>query len=816
MFCFHTFRRWLALLIASIAISVGIVLAFFKSGNLVDIRILFVFVILFCGFAGFVLFYLTKERQKERDILREVFEGSRAARLVTDSANRTMYTNQKFLNLCNVEKETASYEAMRDFFSQTEKNAEKLRLLVENAERGTTDSAILPIKEKDGEQHWYKLIAQPVSGWGGHIHWRIDDITETHNIENIIREEREKLVKFTDHAPVGFFSVDHEGKFLFVNATLASWLGTDVIKIINEHKLHDFLTTPPKQSRPYDIMKKGGKKQVAELYMKSLDGKKILVSINQSVVEEVGGGIRTNAVVHDLTTEREMRQALEASEDRFHRFFEEAPLGVVLLDQDHKVIDANKAFSEMLEISPKEIIEHKFCEFVEKEYVDTVAGILQDIAKKEDATSAIEVVLGADGKKSPVELHARRFKGSKTLVLHFIDMTDQKSLEQQFAQSQKMQAIGQLAGGVAHDFYNLLTAMTGFCDLLLLRHKPGDPSFSDISQIKQNANRAANLVRQLLAFSRQQTLHPRVLDITDTLTELSHLLRRLLGASVELDVVHGHMLGLVKVDEGQLEQVLINLAVNARDAMMEAGTTDGKLTIQTSNHETRTKTELAGGDKLPAGKWIKVAVSDTGCGIPKENFDRIFEPFFTTKEIGAGTGLGLATVYGIMRQTGGFIDVESKVGKGTTFTLYLPQHEASGENVKQEKVKKIEESEDLTGTATILLVEDEDAVRTFSARALTNKGYQVLEANGGDSALELLNEKKPAIDLLITDVIMPGMDGPTLAKEIQKDRPDLKIIFISGYTEDKFKDELGEDVHFMPKPFTLQKLAAKVKEVLAD
>ncbi|MAY99726.1 MAG: hybrid sensor histidine kinase/response regulator [Micavibrio sp.] len=815
MFCFHTFRRWLALLIASIAISVGIVLAFFKSGNLVDIRILFVFVILFCGLAGFVLFYLTKERQKERDILREVFEGSRAARLVTDSANRTMYTNQKFLNLCGVEKETASYEAMRDFFSQTDKNAEKLRLLVENAERGTTDSTILPIKGKDGEQRWYKLIAQPVAGWGGHIHWRIDDITETHNIENIIREEREKLVKFTDHAPVGFFSVDHEGKFLFVNATLASWLGTDVKKIINEHKLHDFLPTPPKQSRPYDIMKKGGKKQVAELYMKSLDGKKILVSINQSVVEEMGGGIRTNAVVHDLTTEREMRQALEASEDRFHRFFEEAPLGVVLLDQDHKVIDANKAFSEMLEISPKEIIEHKFCEFVEKEYVDTVAGILQDVAKKEDAKSAIEVVLGAEGKKSPVELHARRFKGSKTLVLHFIDMTDQKSLEQQFAQSQKMQAIGQLAGGVAHDFNNLLTAMTGFCDLLLLRHKPGDPSFSDISQIKQNANRAANLVRQLLAFSRQQTLHPRVLDITDTLTELSHLLRRLLGASVDLDVVHGHMLGLVKVDEGQLEQVLINLAVNARDAMMEAGT-DGKLTIQTSNYETRTRTELAGGDKLPAGKWIKVAVSDTGCGIPKENFDRIFEPFFTTKEIGAGTGLGLATVYGIMRQTGGFIDVESKVGKGTTFTLYLPQHEASGENVKQEKTKKIEESEDLTGTATILLVEDEDAVRTFSARALTNKGYQVLEANGGDSALALLNEKNPAIDLLITDVIMPGMDGPTLAKEIQKDRPDLKIIFISGYTEDKFKDELGEDVHFMPKPFTLQKLAAKVKEVLAD
>ncbi|MEK7801939.1 MAG: ATP-binding protein, partial [Pseudomonadota bacterium] len=370
-------------------------------------------------------------------------------------------------------------------------------------------------------------------------------------------------------------------------------------------------------------------------------------------------------------------------------------------------------------------------------------------------------------------------------------------------------AVGQLAGGIAHDFNNLLTAIIGFSDLLLLRHKPGDSSFGDIQQIKQNSNRAANLVRQLLAFSRQQTLRPQVQDITDILTELSHLMRRLIGVNIELKLIHGHDLGFVKVDGGQMEQVFVNMAVNARDAMPDGGA----LTITTSHFTNHTPYSLHE-EIMPAGEWVRVDVKDTGTGIPPEILDRIFEPFFTTKDIGKGTGLGLATVHGIIRQTGGYLGVDSTVGLGTTFSVFLPCVTDNEKPLKIEPVQSEELERDLTGSARILLVEDEDAVRTFSTRALTNKGYEVLTAENGESGLIVFNEQVKPVDLLITDVMMPGVDGPTLAKEIRVKQPDLKIIFISGYTEERLKDTLGEGIFFLPKPFTLKQLAAKVKEVL--
>jgi two-component system cell cycle sensor histidine kinase/response regulator CckA len=306
-------------------------------------------------------------------------------------------------------------------------------------------------------------------------------------------------------------------------------------------------------------------------------------------------------------------------------------------------------------------------------------------------------------------------------------------------------------------------------------------------------------------------LRPRVQDITDILTEVSHLLRRLIGAGIELDLVHGHELGLVKVDEGQMEQVLVNLAVNARDAM--EGT--GKLLIETENFTARKPSQLIS-EELPAGHWTLIKVTDTGCGIPRENLVRIFEPFFTTKEVGHGTGLGLATVYGIIKQTGGFLDVDSGVGEGTTFFIYLPR--ATEIDMTEEKrvpTPDEESAKDLTGTERILLVEDEDAVRTFSQRALTNKGYEVLIAESGESALTLMSKQENKhLDLLISDVVMPVMDGPTLAQRMRENNPDLKIIFISGYTEDKLKDYMGPTTFFLPKPFTLKQLAAKVKDVL--
>jgi len=419
------------------------------------------------------------------------------------------------------------------------------------------------------------------------------------------------------------------------------------------------------------------------------------------------------------------------------------------------------------------------------------------------------------GRELVAQLYARRLggvgpEGAAGLILHFIDMTERKGLEAQFAQSQKMQAVGQLAGGVAHDFNNLLTAMIGFCDLLLLRHKPGDQSFSDIMQIKQNANRAANLVRQLLAFSRQQTLQPRILSVTDVLAELGNLMRRLIGENIELKMLHGRDIGYVKVDQNQLEQVIINLVVNARDAM--AG--GGRLTIVTSNHVVE-QAQRREHETIPPGDYVSIEVIDTGCGIPKENLQRIFEPFFTTKGVGSGTGLGLSTVYGIVRQTGGFVLVESEKGEGTTFTILLPRHK--GEARPDQGEPRERRGSDLTGSGTIMLVEDEDAVRVFSARALRNKGYQVLEAKNGEAALQQIGTDGNRIDLLITDVVMPQMDGPTLARHVRRMRPDMRVIFISGYAEDRLGEIDGVEVaHFLPKPFSLKQLASKVKEVIRD
>lgn len=441
---------------------------------------------------------------------------------------------------------------------------------------------------------------------------------------------------------------------------------------------------------------------------------------------------------------------------------------------------------------------------------------LNEAMGSDNISSSLEVKLkGVENRVA--NLYASRIAGSEegryNLLLHLIDISAKRNLEIQFAQSQKMQAVGQLAGGIAHDFNNLLTAMIGFCDLLLLRHQVGDASYSDISQIKQNANRAAGLVRQLLAFSRQQTLRPQVADITDILAELSNLLRRLIGEAIELNIHHVRDLWFVKVDPSQFEQVIINLAVNARDAMNR----DGKLSFRTQNLTVAQRGRDAP-NLVPVGDWVLVQIKDTGTGIPKDVIEKIFEPFFTTKKVGEGTGLGLSTVYGIIKQTGGFIFADNNEDIGTTFSIYLPRYEAEDEReLGDAGLTAAVTHKDLTGKGTILLVEDEDPVRLFASRALSNKGYEVLQADCGEAALDIVKEHEGQIDLLISDVVMPGIDGPTMVKHILADLPDLKVIFISGYAEDAFRKDIDIDISkidFLPKPFSLKEIAGKVKEVM--
>lgn len=396
------------------------------------------------------------------------------------------------------------------------------------------------------------------------------------------------------------------------------------------------------------------------------------------------------------------------------------------------------------------------------------------------------------------------------LIAVLNDVTELKTLEAQFVQSQKMQAIGQLAGGVAHDFNNLLTAISGHCDLLLLRHDQGDQDYSDLIQIHQNANRAASLVGQLLAFSRKQNLQPEVIDLRDALSDLTHLLNRLVGEKVTLSLNHDPDLSPIKADKRQLEQVLMNLVVNARDAMPNGGI----IQVVTENLHLDKEIER---DRafVPPGNYVVVKVIDEGHGIPPEKLPKIFEPFYTTKRTGEGTGLGLSTAYGIVKQTGGYIFAESEVENGTTFTLLFPDHDvpiAEPEVRPQPAPVQVASTND----GVVLLVEDEAPVRAFASRALRLRGYTVLEADCAEAALAMLADPDLNVDLFVTDVIMPGMDGPTWVRQALEARPETKVVFVSGYAEDAFGDEQSRIPNsvFLPKPFSLNDLTLTVQNQL--
>ena len=500
--------------------------------------------------------------------------------------------------------------------------------------------------------------------------------------------------------------------------------------------------------------------------------------------------------------------------EEYDLVFRDSPTGVAILSKDNKLIKFNRSFALISGLKGKELMDKNLDDLLTPESAIKAKIRFDSPLNMTRPQIPLDIVL-KDAPDKAIHLYysalTRQGKDSRRII-HFIDSSEGKKLEAQFVQSQKMQAIGQLAGGIAHDFNNLLTAMIGFCDLLLLRHVPGDQSFSDIMHIKQNANRASTLVRQLLAFSRQQTLQPKIINVNDAIADLCVLMRRLLGANVELKVIHSPYIGSIKADLGQIEQVLVNLCVNARDAMLGGG----MLTLRTLPYHVLEALEMDN-EIIPPGKYVSIEIEDTGHGIPKENLTRIFEPFFSTKPVGKGTGLGLATVYGIVKQTGGFIKVESQINKGSIFRIFLPQYEDSSKPtlipLEEHKEKK---GGDLSGSASILLVEDEESVRMFGSRALRDKGYRVFEASCGEEALDFISNTQEKIDLIITDVIMPRVDGPALVNELKKRNLNFKVIFISGYMEDSFRQQLTseENVHFLLKPFNLRDFALKVKSVL--
>ncbi|HSI16325.1 MAG TPA: response regulator, partial [Sphingomonas sp.] len=493
------------------------------------------------------------------------------------------------------------------------------------------------------------------------------------------------------------------------------------------------------------------------------------------------------------------------------------PFGMALVGDDGRFLQMNDAFVRAAQVDPTSPPLYPG-DLVVREDKAVVADAIRRFAGGATHSTDLAVRL-KDHPDEPVALSiaGARGLGEASVLLSLKDNSEESRLKREVAQATKMQAVGQLAGGVAHDFNNILTAIIGHCDLMLMRHSPGDSDYDDIQQIKANSNRAASLTRQLLAFSRQQTLRPQVLQLPDVISEVSNLLKRLLGETVALTVKHGRNLGPVRADPGQLEQVVVNLAVNARDAMLAKDPRGGgKLSINTFA-VTAADVRKMGSDILPIADYIALEVADTGGGIPPDILPKIFEPFFTTKEIGKGTGLGLSTVYGIVKQSGGYIFADSKVGQGTVFTIYLPVHTAPAPASAKvvAPVKREEKPADLWGTGTILLVEDEDMVRAVAERALTRQGYTVITAEHGEAALELIaKSEKP--DLLISDVVMPLMDGPTMVRHVRARYPDLPILFMSGYAEEQLRKSIDLDnVAFLAKPFSVQELAEATRRVLA-
>ena len=759
--------------------------------------------------------WLWREAAHRRDLLLASLNATGRARQLVDNKGRVVLANAAFDQLFAGRREPLPgiFQAQVTPGSDAAEILKQLTLSVAEGGRGRAE---IEVATAGGASDWYDVSGRSVAGFPGYVLWGAEMVTAQRQIEEFIRSDHEKFADLIEHAPIGFYSVDQDGRFLFVNSTLASWLGfLPGDDGGYRHRLHDLVADGIPAGVPAHSPFRDPLAHSGEVVLKGPNGRIFQAFVRHdiaSVQSPIGGGVRlrTRSVVHDLTRERELESALQVSEQYFQRFFEEAPASILMLDSEGRVEQANPAFQHLLpEVKWSDT---RFIDLVQPEERAVAGAHLAQVMGDGRAGPALTVRLLGEKERSVTLYASRREDHGRAIgmILHLIDATEQKRLEAQFTQSQKMQAVGLLAGGIAHDFNNLLTAMIGFCDLLLLRHKAGDQSFADIMQIKQNANRAANLVRQLLAFSRQQTLQPRVLDVTDVLAELSHLIRRLIGENIELAMEHGRDLASVRADAGQLEQVIINLAVNARDAMP----TGGRLLIRTRNAAT-TEPISRGVEVMPPGNYVLVEIADTGSGIAPDILDRIFEPFFSTKAVGSGTGLGLSTVYGIVRQTGGFVFVDSQLGRGTTFRIYLPQHAAPGETASRADYAE-DQPRDLTGIGTVLLVEDEDAVRLFSARALRNKGYKVLEARSGEAALEIINEQLTEIDLIISDVVMPNIDGPTLIKEVRQRRADLKVIFISGYAEDDFRRKIdaGEEAHFLMKPFTLKQLAAKVKDVL--
>jgi two-component system, cell cycle sensor histidine kinase and response regulator CckA len=739
------------------------------------------------------------------------------AAVITDAKGRAIYSNAMFLKLA-AQSGVSRLVGFENLYAGYVDFAEPIYQLGQAAKAGETmrrDVRVAAGSSAPGaspdKAKWLRIAVSPLPGDSqkGKTLWRLIDITADRVHQESAFARLQFIITYLDNAPAGFFSTLPNGKVDYVNATLAGWLGIDLVQaqggtfslvqLVGEETARQLSSLAP--------AKGGSQVETFSTMVPTRNGPDLAVDIvHRADFDQAGEVLPSRSMVLKRNT---FTAHIERSGDGLKSIEPLVPIGLAVLGEDGTIVSANPAFLVMSQaIKLKGTLSSIISPQQRDSVVTAISLARSQPGKRHEADVVIE---GAQPKAVRFSFGASRDIPGQVLAFA-LDMTESKTLEVQLAQSQKMQAVGQLASGIAHDFNNVLTPIIGFADLLLAKMRPSDSAFGDVMNIKQNANRAANLVRQLLAFSRKQTMQPKLHSLTEAMSDLGNLLGRVLGEKIDLEIVHSRDLGYVLVDIHQFEQVIINLAVNARDAMPNGGT----LRVKTWN--TTVASEQTGHELLP-GDYVVCAVSDTGTGIPADIVEKIWEPFFSTKEVGKGTGLGLSMVYGIVKQTGGYIFCDSEVGKGTTFTIYLPRQEtpvaaaASQAAVAKDATPRA----DFTGRGRVLVVEDEDSVRAFAMRALQSRGYTVVEAESGERGLAIITEDKDGFELILSDVVMPEMDGPTMLSEIRKRGITTKFIFMSGYAEDAFERNLENpgDFGFLQKPFSLKQLVEKVKEAIA-
>jgi two-component system cell cycle sensor histidine kinase/response regulator CckA len=785
-----------------------------------------------------------KKGQADTALLDEVFMDNLTPSILVKDG-RPVRANSAYRSLYNslgVESQDDEPIPVDRLFSSADEDMASAIFRLHHLESTVTwAKEVLDYLTPDGELRRYKISTRKIGPDATHRLWQVLDVTPTDPIAD----------RLMTHAPVGLFSVSKEGHVLSMNATLEKWLGVEAGA--RPEKLSEFIEAPKALLESSAVPGRSIRTDTRLITRKGIVTPTILVGRWEALNT---GDLICSAALYGHSS---LPKAVSPSASRFGAVsgqantssltenqlagYAAAPVAMLELSlsgleypiAEAKIVSTNPAFARMSDdaeangkafgdIFAIKEGEHRFLELTSAQF---------DADKPFDATltgkRAMPVSVYVLVDTAPPVLDADDNPTVKVWAF-LVDVSARKSLEDQLVQSQKMQAIGQLAAGVAHDFNNLLTAIRLNTDELLQRHPVGDPSYPELQNINSTGARAGSLVKKLLAFSRKQTRRMEVLSVTDSLSDMVVTLRQTLGEKAKLEIVHGRNLPPIMADKSQIDSVIMNLCVNARDAMAEQG--GGTITVK-STHVVRDAISDDGlrdaVRNLPGNEFVTIEVSDTGTGMPDEIKAKIFEPFFTTKEQGKGTGLGLATVYGIVEQSGGHLDVDSELGVGTTFRIVFPiadpktikaQLEASqaandGAGPSKKEARK---PADLAGQGTILFVEDEASVRLIAAKTLRKRGYTVVEAEDGEDALDILEDGEHVFDMMISDVVMPGMDGPTLLEQGRSLLGNARIVFISGYAEEQFSDLLSKepDVTFLPKPFTLAQLAEKVKAEIGD